>query len=179
MSSGLRRNGLTGFAARAACAAWLLAASPGCMIILEDHGLETQFTDDQVATIRDGATTRREAFERLGAPACVVRTVAGAEPDAAPPADADAETARLLERFVAAGLSGPGQVGYGYRNTAVGWSDFCAYGQGGGGCISSVPLRRDRLLRIVVDAESGLVVGHGLSETEWKAHGKAVSPWLR
>jgi hypothetical protein len=139
----------------------------GCAVIVESHVVEARFTDAQADAIRDGVTSKPDVLARLGPPECLVRVPRPAGPD------------RPLERFTAEGITGAGQTGYGYRRSAIGWADFCAYGQGGGGCIPSIPQRTERMLRIVFDDRTGLVLGHAVEEERWFPSGPETSPWLR
>lgn len=160
--SGARRATGTRFAACVAAA--LAAGLCGCAIVAEEHVLERQFTEGQLRTIRNGETTKREVLDRLGPPAAMARPGAGA-------------TDNVFARFAAAGGRVAGPLVYRYDASALAWADLCAYGQGGGGCIPSTPLLKERKLWILIDEATGRVVDRVLEETSREEKGAALHPW--
>jgi hypothetical protein len=142
----------------ACLAAALTVSLGGCAIVGERYVLEEPFTDAHVRTIRHGETTKKEVLGRLGPPAFLDNAVG---------------------RFPAAqGKAGIPLV-YGYRDSAITFVDFCAYGQGGGGCFNTAPTLKMRTLWILIDEETQRVVDHFLEETESEAVEQGVAPWLR
>ncbi len=136
----------------------------GCLMVGEQYVLERQFTESQLRTIRKGETTRSELLARLGPPAAVARTGAGA-------------TDNVLRRFATTGGSVAGPLVYHYDASALTWSNLCAYGQFGGGCIPSTPLLKERKLWILIDEKTGRVVDHVVEETGREEKGADISPW--
>jgi len=149
----------------AACAATLAAGLCGCAVIGEQYVFERQFTDKQVRTIRNGETTKKELLDRLGPPSAVAR-----------PAGAGADN--VFRRFAATTGAAAGHVVYCYQVSALEWADFCAYGQGGGGCIPSMPVTKNRKLWILIDETTGRVVDRSVEETVQQEKGLEVWPWL-
>lgn len=149
-----------------ACAGAAVAAGLcGCAIISEQYVLERQFTDEQVGTIRNGVTTKKEILERLGPPAAVAR-----------PGGAAADN--VFQRFAATAGTATDRIAYRYDASALSWADLCAFGQGGGGCIPSTPLLKAQRLWILIDEASGRVVDHSLEVTEREEKAVEVRPWL-
>lgn len=152
-----------GWRAAFVCAA-MAAGACGCAIIGEQYVLARQFTESQVQAIRIGETTRKEVLERFGPPVEVARPEGGSMDD-------------VLRRFTAGGGSGTGRLVYRYRTSALTWGNLCAYGQGGGGCMQSTPVLRERDLWLLVDEGTGRVVDRVLEETEREDGGASVDPW--
>lgn len=149
-----------------ACAATALtAALCGCFVVGERYVFQRQFTDEQVRTIRNGETTRKEVLDRFGPPSAVARP-------------GDAATDNVFHRFAATGGAAAGRVAYCYAESALQWIDLCAYGQSGGGCIPSTPVRKSRTLWILIDGTTGRVVDHALEETVREEKGLPIQPWL-
>lgn len=149
----------------AACVGAAVAAGlSGCAIIGEQCVLERQFTERQMEAIRKGETTKKEVLDRLGPPAAVARPGAGA-------------TDNVFRRFAATGSSAAGPLVYRYDASALTWGNLCVYGQGGGGCIPSTPLLKERKLWLLIDEETGRVVDRFLEETAREEGGAHVKPW--
>lgn len=146
------------------CVATAVAAGLcGCAVIGERYVLVEQFTEEQARTIRNGETTKKEVLDRLGPPASVAR-----------PGAAD----NVLRRFAAAGATAKDRIVYRYDASALTWSDFCVYGQGGGGCIPFGLEVREQGLWILIDEASGRVVDHALEVTTRGDDTVEVRPWL-
>ncbi len=137
----------------------------GCAIISEQYVLERQFTDEQVRTIRNGETTKKEVLDRFGPPAAVARPGAAAADN-------------VFGRFAATGGPAKDRIAYRYDASALTWGDLCAFGQGGGGCIPSTPMLKAQKLWILIDEASGRVVDHSLEATEREEKAVEVRPWL-
>lgn len=149
-----------------ACAAALAAGGLcGCFVVGERYVFQRQFTDDQVRTIRNGETTKKEILDRFGPPSAVARL-------------ADGGTDNALRRFAATGGAMTGRIVYCYVESALEWADLCAYGQSGGGCIPLTPVRKNRTLRILIDETTGRVEDHFLEETVREEKGLQIAPWL-
>ncbi len=154
-----------GTLAVACAAAVLTAALSGCFVLGERYVFQRQFTDEQVRSIRNGETTKREILDRLGPPSDVARP-------------ADKATDNVLRRFAASGGAAAGRIVYRYVESALEWVDLCAYGQHGGGCIPSTPVRKIRTLWILIDETTGRVVDHSLEETVREEKGLPIVPWF-
>ena len=140
------------------CAAALALFLCACVVVSERYVLEEPYTESQVSKIRHGETTKRDILDWLG-----------------PPAAVDDNAARFPEARRAAGVP----LVYRYRATEVTFADLCAFGQGGGVCVNTTPMRKTRNLWILIDERSQRVLDHILDETEAEAGSAEVSPWLR
>lgn len=136
----------------------LAAGLCGCAIVGERYVLEQRFNEAQVQEIRHGKTTKKDVLDRLGPPSALARE-------------------GMPAAFPAQG-PGKGQIVYRYDASELVVSEFCAYGQYGGGCIPGTPVLKMRQLWILVDERTGLVVNHKVDDTERQADDAGIRPWL-
>ncbi len=142
----------------------MAAALCGCAMVVEDHVLERQFTENQLRTIRNGQTTKKEVLDRLGPPAAVARPDTGT-------------TDNVLRRFAATVGNVRSPLVYRYDTSALAWANLCVFGQFGGDCIPSTPVLKERTLWILIDEKEGRVADHLLEETAREKKDAGIRPW--
>lgn len=156
----------------------------GCAVIGERHVLEEQFTLENAGRIRSGMTTKSEILDWFGPPSEISRAatpVTASPPGENPPESVETAPDTAIWRFAAARGTAHGAVQghvlYGYRDSTLAWSEFCAYGQYGGGCIPTTPALEEKILWILVDESTGRVADHFIEKKKREENSLRITPW--